>query len=271
MKNNYTPLILSLLMVLLISSAGCIRIAENTLGGEKSGIADNVTTSPNIPPVLQQPHRKVSSHLFPITFQLQKLQILLWSFHLNRPPIPIRLFMEYGSMQRPSTVSSRARRNLPRPTPWAVMRWGSWSMSFMDRCISNIPLTRSTTVSTILEKTAGEQYLVPVNRPYMTITVLDNQTQQIVAEDGYAREYSSDTGNYQYTNTVASSDSTEAGTYTSEPEPRYISVLPGRPVPDHNGWGLSRCDYLNYHRRITRNKSHCRGADNAVRILALSG
>jgi hypothetical protein len=66
--------------------------------------------------------------------------------------------------------------------------------------------------------------LVPVNRPYMTITVRDNQTQKIVAESGYAREYSSDTGNYHITTTVESEDSTEAGTYESEPGPRYIPV-----------------------------------------------
>jgi hypothetical protein len=66
--------------------------------------------------------------------------------------------------------------------------------------------------------------LVPVNRPYMTITVRDNQTQQIVAQDGYAREYSSDIGHYQISTTVESDDATEAGTYTSYPGPRYIPV-----------------------------------------------
>jgi hypothetical protein len=35
--------------------------------------------------------------------------------------------------------------------------------------------------------------LVPVNLPYCTITVTDNQTHQIVAQDGYAREFSSNT------------------------------------------------------------------------------
>lgn len=34
-----------------------------------------------------------------------------------------------------------------------------------------------------------------VNRPYFTITVRDNQTREIVAEDGYAREYSSQKNN----------------------------------------------------------------------------
>ena len=33
--------------------------------------------------------------------------------------------------------------------------------------------------------------LVPVNRPYCTITVTDNQTRRVVAQDGYAREFSS--------------------------------------------------------------------------------
>jgi hypothetical protein len=33
--------------------------------------------------------------------------------------------------------------------------------------------------------------LVTVNRPYCTITVTDNQTHRVVAQDGYAREFSS--------------------------------------------------------------------------------
>ena len=66
--------------------------------------------------------------------------------------------------------------------------------------------------------------LVPVNRPYMTITVRDNQTQQIVAQDGYAREYSSDIGHYHFTGTVTSDDSSETQPYDSYPGPRYIPV-----------------------------------------------
>ena len=66
--------------------------------------------------------------------------------------------------------------------------------------------------------------LVPVNRPYLTITVRDNQTQQIVAEDGYGREYSSDIGHYHFTGTVSSEDSSETQPYDSYPGPRYIPV-----------------------------------------------
>lgn len=71
----------------------------------------------------------------------------------------------------------------------------------------------------------------PVQRPYMTITVRDNETHEIIAQDGYAREYSSDTGNYEFSftskstmDTLVSSASYEEVTTTSSPGPRYIPI-----------------------------------------------
>ncbi|OPY37784.1 MAG: hypothetical protein A4E35_01066 [Methanoregula sp. PtaU1.Bin051] len=58
----------------------------------------------------------------------------------------------------------------------------------------------------------------PVNRPYLTITVRDNRTHEIVAEDGYGREFSSDTGNYEFVITD------DEGTSTSTPGPRFIPI-----------------------------------------------
>lgn len=58
----------------------------------------------------------------------------------------------------------------------------------------------------------------PVQRPYMTITVRDNATHEIIAKDGYAREFSSDTGNYQI------NIESEEGSSTSTPGPRYIII-----------------------------------------------
>ena len=63
-----------------------------------------------------------------------------------------------------------------------------------------------------------------VNRPYMTITVRDNQTHEIVAEDGYAREYSSDTGNEMFSNTGTDTLTGTTTTYTTYPGPRYIAI-----------------------------------------------
>jgi len=71
----------------------------------------------------------------------------------------------------------------------------------------------------------------PVQRPYMTITVRDNQTYEILVQDGYAREYSSDTGNYEFSytskntmETLLSSASYAETTTTSTPGPRYIPI-----------------------------------------------
>jgi hypothetical protein len=64
----------------------------------------------------------------------------------------------------------------------------------------------------------------PVNRPYLTITVRDNQTHNIIAEDGYAREYSSDIGNYEITITSDRDDSGKTWTTTTTPGPRVIKV-----------------------------------------------
>ncbi|MGB7787899.1 hypothetical protein [Methanoregula sp.] len=63
-----------------------------------------------------------------------------------------------------------------------------------------------------------------VNRPYMTITVRDNQTQEIVAEDGYGRKYSSDTGDYQISITSTDPVTGVTTTSTTTPGPRYIEI-----------------------------------------------
>lgn len=63
----------------------------------------------------------------------------------------------------------------------------------------------------------------PVTRPSLKITVRDNQTYEIVAEDGFGREFSSDTGNYQFIITSKNADGSTTTT-TSTPGPRYITI-----------------------------------------------
>jgi len=64
----------------------------------------------------------------------------------------------------------------------------------------------------------------PVTRPYMTITVRDNQTREIVAEDGYAREFSSDTGRYEFVIESKNADDSTTTTRTT-PGPRYLTIF----------------------------------------------
>jgi len=223
MKNNHTVLILSLLIVLLISSAGCIRIAENALGGEKSGSTDNVTTSPGVtagssatipqseftPPPDNVPTPQITDSI--VEFFPQPTPDpypIIHGVRINATP-------QYSFLTRtPEFTKTYTMKGYPVGILLNVTQgplYIEYTINPKYDCLNDPESCRGTV-------------LVPVNRPYMTITVRDNQTQQIVAGDGYAREYSSDTGNYQYTNTVASADSTEAGTYTSEPEPRYIAI-----------------------------------------------
>jgi hypothetical protein len=71
----------------------------------------------------------------------------------------------------------------------------------------------------------------PVQRPYLKITVRDNQTKEIVAEDGYGREFSSDTGNYVFIITGENMDGLlssgfdgSEGSNTVTPGPRRIII-----------------------------------------------
>lgn len=63
----------------------------------------------------------------------------------------------------------------------------------------------------------------PVQRPYLTITVRDNETGEIIAEDGYGREYSSDIGSYSISISSENSEG-ETETITQEPGPRRIVI-----------------------------------------------
>lgn len=67
-----------------------------------------------------------------------------------------------------------------------------------------------------------------VNRPWMTITIRDNQTHEIVAEDGYGRIYSSDTGSYDYSKSITSTDPHYAEHTTTTVKvtttPRHITI-----------------------------------------------
>ena len=78
-----------------------------------------------------------------------------------------------------------------------------------------------------------------VNRPYMTITVRDNQTHEIVAEDGYARVYSSDTGNEVFSNTSTDFNKCKHYNHNNLPGPTIHRDIQGRCIPDHDRRELS--------------------------------
>jgi hypothetical protein len=68
----------------------------------------------------------------------------------------------------------------------------------------------------------------PIQRPYLIITVRDNQTHEVVARDGYGGEFSSDTGHYNFVVAGDTMDglTSSAGTGSNpvSPGPRFISL-----------------------------------------------
>lgn len=81
----------------------------------------------------------------------------------------------------------------------------------------------------------------PVNRPYFTLTVRDNQTRAIIAEDGYGREFSSQKdnrtvkiygeGRYHLTLTGNSVDVTLSVATGAAPPVQDIQFLSASPAP----------------------------------------
>ena len=59
----YGPIELIILVLLMVGSAGCIKVAENALGGGKSGGTGDSSSSPGIPAVLRHSCHKVRPRL----------------------------------------------------------------------------------------------------------------------------------------------------------------------------------------------------------------
>jgi hypothetical protein len=69
----------------------------------------------------------------------------------------------------------------------------------------------------------SKEYATSVQRPWLTITVRDNRTHEIVAQDGYGGIYSSDIGHYKFEVKRTNAD----GSTSNEeyyPGPRYIPI-----------------------------------------------
>lgn len=216
---------LMLLLIILISSTGCIKLAQNALAeGTAGGSSGSALGSSNISP--QWP--------FPSS--------------LGNAPSP-QITDSVTEFSPTPTASDYVIQHAPRINGTALdyLSFLNWQPDFKKTYTMN-----GYPVGLLVNVTKGPLYVVftvtpendclkdpescrgtvtvPVNRPYMTITVVDNKTNDVVAEDGYGGEFSSDTGNYN--NNCASDQSSVSNTYSwapndnvcQQPGPRYISV-----------------------------------------------
>src|SRR5208283_215128 len=193
----HIPIVLVILVILIVSSAGCIKIAQNALGGEKTGspnssaistdsqsgsmaviphstptsISDDVPTPKITDSVTEfSPQVTPNPYVFPQAVQINETPLQYLSF-LNRQPDFTKTYTMNG-------YPVGLLVNVTQGPLYIV-----FTVNPENDCLKDPDSCRgSVTVS--------------VSRPYMTITVLDNQTNETVAEDGYGGEFSSDTGNY---------------------------------------------------------------------------
>ncbi|MFA4859738.1 hypothetical protein [Methanoregula sp.] len=223
---RYIPVILATVIMLMLSSAGCINmITKSPEGGyivTPSG-SDPVRENATAPaPALQTPRPAPQSHM--------------------SQPTPIKT----------SGVSEFTP--VPTPDPYPVIHGvrvnstSSYPFLYRQPAFTKKYTLNGSAAGLYVNVVQGPLYIrynvtpkhdclkdpdscrgtlnIPVNRPYLTITVRDNETHEIVAENGYAGEYSSDTGNYGRTvySGIRDDPTENTGTVVAYAGPRYIAI-----------------------------------------------
>jgi len=232
MENNYTYLALTLLLIFLIGSAGCIKVAQNALGGgEGSRSAGSSVIPANTPPGSVAVAGQSTSSYLSGNIPTPQVTDSVTAFSPQQTPDPYPIqhgarfnqtSLNYVSFldRKPLYSNTYTMSGYPVGLLVNVTQGPLWVVFTVDPandCLKNPGACRGSTT-------------VPVDRTYMTITVLDNQTDQVVAQDGYGGVYSSDTGTY------GSSCNSQASTITNsfssnpyadtcqQPGPRYITL-----------------------------------------------
>lgn len=215
--------ILALIIILTAGSAGCIKAAQNKLGGETTADTTNLQEQTNVQavpstptpvpvPVLTPAKSDIVTEVAP--YVTPNPYVIQHGARINSSPRYDFLYRE-PEFTKTYTLSSSNPVGLLVNVAQGPL-YVVYTVSPKYDCLDSPDSCRGTIMTT-------------VNRPYMTITVRDNQTKDVVAQDGYAREFSSDKGEYATaadTDSTANSsyDNSDTGNYANTPSPRYIPV-----------------------------------------------
>jgi len=219
-------LALLILIVLMAGSAGCIKLAQNAISRETTPTTvPTITETPIVTPVALSQTNPTPVPLPVLTPAKSDIVTEVTPYETPNPYIFPNAIPINGTPQQPAfqyrepEFTKTYPINSSNPVGLLVNvvqapLYIVYTVNPKYDCLSDPDSCRGTVT-------------VPVNRPYMTITVRDNQTGDIVAQDGYGRIYSSDTGTYTITYTANLSTSVngkQQQTYTVEPGPRYIAI-----------------------------------------------
>lgn len=221
--------VLAILVILIAGSAGCLNMVKRSLDANATTPAEiiPVTATTAVPPQYNEEY-SVSLHQTAAIVTPVKSAVVIEVSPVTTPdPYPVQHGMRINQSPRYAfqyrqpeftktyTLTGNAYGLLVNVVQGPL--YIRYTVKPKYDCLSDPDSCRGTV-------------FVPVNRPHMTITVRDNQTQQIIAEDGYAREYSSDKGEYSPGSSggsgeVSSSyDNSDNGNYANVPSYRYIPV-----------------------------------------------
>lgn len=215
-------LIVLIVLIAMVGCSGCIKVVQNTIGGKMTAgnSSSPAVSHPSLPQSTSDSHPAAAPTPEQSTVITEVSPILTPNPYVIQYGVRINSTPQYSFLYRQ-----------PEFTKTYTLSGNGNAVGLQVNVVKG-PLFIKFTVDPKYDclqdpESCRGTVNVPVNRPWMTITVRDNQTGEIVAEDGYSGEFSSDTGNYQFSNTgnlSTSINGVQTFTSVSIPGPRYIAI-----------------------------------------------
>ena len=186
----YGPIVLIILVLLMVGSAGCIKVAENALGGGKSGSTGDSSSSPGI--LAGSPAFVPQSASTPLQVEVPSPTITDSITEFSPQPTPDSYIIQHGARINGTPLEYLSFLNR-KPDFTKTYTMNDYPVGLLVN-VTQGPLYIVFTVKPEYDclkdpDSCRGSVTVPVSRPSMTITVLDNQTNETVAEDGYGGEF----------------------------------------------------------------------------------
>lgn len=188
-RRRYRVVFLILLILAVTLSSGCLKIMQQSGSGANPGssalVQDTLKKSDS-----PHPQKNVSPSQLTITKPTSPDLVMSALPELTPDPYPIQHAMQINASAEPlrhmrlaefkQTYVLRGNSTglIINATKLEGPLWIYFEVKPLYDCIENPDSCRGETGKSI-------------SRPYLTITVRDNQTRAIIAEDGYGREFSS--------------------------------------------------------------------------------
>jgi hypothetical protein len=190
--------VLVILMVIFVSSCGCIRLMEQSAGSNGTQVSGE--QNPQSPGTIAPADSPTSAKKFSPSRPIPAVTIATPDFITDAAPVlpPDPYPVQHGTQINETPPTSHNVRNAEFTRTY-VLRGNSTGL-VVNATVLEGPLRISFNVEPLYDciedpASCRGEAAKSISRPYFTLTVRDNQTREIVAEDGYGREYSAEKEN----------------------------------------------------------------------------